>query len=203
MTETAVVIEEVKDLEAEFKALSVTPSVSHSVAVIVAGTVGIDAVVLSAATALSTQGITADHIVVSRVQDPAVLPFFVKRIAKENSFKVIVVVAVLTGKSLIQLEQTLLSTLVGMSVHDDVPLVSAVLTPESLLELKATLPSHSSSWAISVTSLLGALQFESSPVVHLKHAASHIDASTLSVDTLLENFRESLKVCVLFRSHYF
>ena len=89
----------VEEITVDLKAATISPvTVSGNVVVVIAGNpAGTDAVHVAIAKGLLSNGIPVENVKYSEVEDVTILPFIVKKIAKEHSFEVIVAVAVFTG----------------------------------------------------------------------------------------------------------
>lgn len=188
---------DVEALTAQVEAISITPTNKHTVCLVVSGVVGVDAIISTTVSALSTKGVKSENIAIVNVTDPTVLPSVVKRVVRENSFRLVLAVAVLTGDSLKHLSESLVTTLVQFSLQTDVAIIPCVINRDSLLEIKALLPSLADTWAASASFFLEPVPFTAAPVPQEPARKVIVDASTTSPQDLLEAFRDTLKVFAL------
>lgn len=183
---------EVKEVAPAPVAMTSAPSAEQTIAIVVAGSAGTDAIISAAVKALASHGITSSKIVISRAEDAIILPYIVQRVVKQHVFKVVLAIA-LVANNQDSIQETLTSTLLQLGVQAGVAIVPAVLSCESLLEMKALLPALSTSWANSAANILEPLAFYAAVEPAAEPAARVFTNETLDVETLLENFRESLK----------
>lgn len=179
------------------------PSSSKMVGIALATTVGAEDITIALSKALAAKGIT--NVVVSFVEDPAILPFVSKSLSE--SCHVVLAVAVLNGDAK-NMSQFLTKALTEAGLETGCPVVPGMMAPNSYLELKASLPASSQGWANAVSSILavrnGAQPVAVTDIVHptiLEAAAAvpvPITADVTNVDTLLNDLRESFKVRDLF-----
>ena len=94
--------------------------------------------------------------------------------------------------------QAVINGLLHTGVVATKPLVPAVVCQSSLLELKAVLPTLSAGWAKSVLTLLTPVVIEKAPLVSLTPPPAPVTADVMSIDLLMADFKESLKVFYIF-----
>ena len=169
------------------------------VGIALATTVGAEDITIAVSKALAAKGIT--NVVVSFVEDPAILPFVSKSLSE--SCHVVLAVAVLSGDGK-NMSQFLTKALTETGLETGCPVVPGMMTPNSYLELKAALPASCHGWANAVASILavrnGAQPVAVTDIVNptiLSAAAAvpvPITADVTNLDTLLNDLRETFKV---------
>lgn len=175
------------------------PSSSKMVGIALATTVGAEEITVAVSKALAAKGIT--NVVVSFVEDPAILPFVSKSLSE--SCHAVLAVAVLNGEAK-GMSQFLTKALTETGLETGCPVVPGLMSPNSYLELKALLPASCVTWANAISSILavrnGAQPIAVTEIVHpsiLSAAAVvpvPITADVTNVDQLLNDLRENFKV---------
>ena len=181
------------------------PSSSKVVGIALAAAVGAESITTAVAKALAHKGIV--NVVVSLVEDPSILPFLAKSMT--GSCDCVLAIAILSADSTIA-SANLTQQLVETGMVTGTPVVPGIISPTSLLELKALLPSCTTSWSNSVSSILaisgGAVPVPIGEIISegvLAEAGAtreSISTSTTDLDALLYAFRESMKVNIISHS---
>lgn len=177
---------------------------SHKIGVIVAGRVGADDILRHIADALSKENIVG--VVYNKIDDALILPYVVQKATK--SCGIVIAATVLSNENVGSraLFSEITSALYNVGVTSSVPVIPAIVKSDSLLEAKGHLKEYAMSWAKAASALLsqeknGSLNFQS---MTFPAKPVTITSETLSVDVLINSFRESLKVSFFsFVSNYF
>jgi methylmalonyl-CoA mutase cobalamin-binding subunit len=175
------------------------PSSSKLVGIALATTVGAEDITVAITKSLTAKGMA--NVVVSFVEDPAILPFIAKSLSE--TCHVVLAVAVLNGDAK-NMAQFLTKALTETGLETGCPVVPGLMSPASYLELKALLPGCTFQWANSVSSILavkgGVQPVAVTEIVHESVLAAAalppivITAETTNLEHLLHDLRESFKV---------
>lgn len=170
--------------------------VEGKVGVVIAGSIDPDFLANAIVKALAIEGISGT--VIAKVPDAATLPYAAQNLSKNVD---VVVAGTFIGPDPMGAQTASLSSaLMQIGTSGKVPIIPAIAAGESLLEAKALLSQTTAAWALSVATILnmkkggaGAVKFEVAEVPEIKIPPVFTTTET-SVDTLMECFRESLKV---------
>lgn len=175
--------------------ISLTPEASHTVSVVIAGSKDPEAVKTIITKALVATGIAADSIAVLEIEDVVMLPYIVKRVATKHDFQAILAVAIFASEA--SLNDTLVGNLLQTGMESGVPVIPGVVTCGSLLEMKALVATNATTWARSLSTVLSpTLSFVAPPEVPPPKPAC--TPETDSLEHLLDDFREHIKVKIIF-----
>jgi calcyphosin len=174
------------------------PSSSKLVGIALATTVGAEDITVAITKTLLAKGM--GNVVVSFVEDPAILPFIAKSLSE--TCHVVLAVAVLNGDAK-NMAQFLTKALTETGLETGCPVVPGLMSPASYLEMKALLPGCACQWANSVSSILavkgGVQPVAVTDIVHESVLAAAalppivITPETTNLDHLLGDLRESFK----------
>ena len=101
---------------------------------------------------LVAEGLSANDVNITYINEPLSLPYAVQKIA--TSCNVIIASAVLSGVDANTTSQMISGSLYQQGLNGNIHIVPAIVVRESLLETKAMLPLASSNWAKAAVALL-------------------------------------------------
>lgn len=175
------------------------PSSSKLVGIALATTVGAEDITVAISKSLLARGV--GNVVVSFVEDPAILPFIAKSLSE--TCHVVLAVAVLNGDAK-NMAQFLTKALTETGLETGCPVIPGMMSPGSYLELKALLPACAVQWTNSVSAILavrgGVQPVAVTDIVHESVLAAAavvpvaITAETNNTEHLLFDLRENFKV---------
>ena len=130
----------------------------QSVAVVVAGTDGVEAV----KAALASSFDASTKITYYETHDIIILPYIVQKVIKESKASYVLAISVSIGEGNSAVNHAVLPALLQVGIASDTPVVPSIIQAASLAELSTQLPVYSKAWSASFASLAAPLK--SSPL---------------------------------------
>lgn len=156
-----------------------------------------DAISAAVSKAIGEKNIVGAKIV--NVPDFAMLPYVTQQFTKSSD--AIIVSALLTSEfsNAAVYATSITSALFNLGVNSNTPIIPAILAINSLLEAKAVLPDLAAGWLEAIINHLD-LRYDTAPVVPVEKKPAVVVKPGVSVDVLIQNLRDSLKVVIQIES---